>query len=532
MRWIWLLLFCGATAQAQDEKKTSPTYVALEGGDVYTVTRGTLRGTTVLIKDDKIHRVGRNLTLPEGTTRYDVSGKRVLPGFVSVQSHGLGVSGSGKLSDSLDPYDEEIKLALASGITSAFVDPSGGGGFFGTRFRSSSPSNIVVKMSYGDLDGMTLLEPGSVNLSGWVHAPPSARFQIREKFDKAKEIIRKREDYEKRKAANQLKKGEALPSSGGLDSQIKLLEGKIIGRMAVRTSSEIQIALNLVNDYRFKCILTGVVEGWTLAEEIGRAHVYCIITPRDRLPVDANLNRPNGSRIEQAALLKRAGVKFSVISLNGGISIGGIAGRDLMNLPLEAAFAVRGGLDEETALESITITAAEMLGVSEWVGSIETGKHADLIVLDGNPFDYRTFVDLTFVNGKLLYNKAESPYFSHIPSRGGDVRKVGGPSKSGTTAKSKTSEDPISGTWTGVMIVPAYKMKSQFQAVLKLAGNRVTGTVTTVLMNRKTTQPVSGTFDGETVKIGGTQQGAQYSINLKLVAPGHLKGGWAMVIMS
>jgi len=86
-------------------------------------------------------------------------------------------------------------------------------------------------------------------------------------------------------------------------------------------------------------------------------------------------------------------------------------------LPLDGAFAIRGGLDEQTALEAITITAAELCGVEGRVGSLEEGKDADVVVLDGDPFDYRTFVELTFVNGKLLYEKATSPYFSHLRSR-------------------------------------------------------------------------------------------------------------------
>ncbi len=335
MRGLLVLFFLGSISWAQE---SDPVYVSLEGGDVYTVTKGTIRGATVLIKDDQIHRIGRNLVLPEGTTRYDVSGKRVLPGFVSVESYGLGVSGSGILSDSLDPYDENIKLALSSGVTSAFVDPSGSGGFFGVRFRSSGSSNIVVKMSYGDLDGMTLLEPGCINLTGWVGAAPSGRYLIREKFDKAKEVIQKRADYEKRKASNSLKKGEKPPSSAGVDSYIKLLQGEIVARIGARTAPEIQDALTLINDYRFTCILTGVVEGWTMPDKIGRSGAYCILTPRDRVATDENVNRPNGSSIEQAALLHKAGVRFSIISLDGGVSIGGIPGRDLMNLPLEAAF--------------------------------------------------------------------------------------------------------------------------------------------------------------------------------------------------
>ncbi len=151
-----------------------------------------------------------------------------------------------------------------------------------------------------------------------------------------------------------------------------------------------------------------------MADAIGRANAYCIITPRSKKYPDKNVNRANGSTIEQAAILRKAGVKFAVTALSPGISTGGIAGRDLMNLPLEAAFGIRGGLDEQTALESITITAAEMCGVDHRLGSIEPGKDADLIVLDGDPFDYRTFVDLTFVDGKLMYEKDKSPYFNHI----------------------------------------------------------------------------------------------------------------------
>ena len=64
---------------------------------------------------------------------------------------------------------------------------------------------------------------------------------------------------------------------------------------------------------------------------------------------------------------------------------GGIPGRDLGYLPMEAAFAIRGGLDEASALEAITIRAAEACGVENRIGSIEEGKDADLVVTDGIP---------------------------------------------------------------------------------------------------------------------------------------------------
>lgn len=73
-----------------------------------------------------------------------------------------------------------------------------------------------------------------------------------------------------------------------------------------------------------------------------------------------------------------------------------------------------GGLDEQTALEAITITAAEIIGVADRVGSLQVGKDADIIILDGHPFHHKTFVESTLINGKVLYEKAKSIYFSHI----------------------------------------------------------------------------------------------------------------------
>lgn len=399
---------------AQETPK-KPVYVALVGGDVYTVTKGTLKGATVLIKDGKIHKVGHNLTLPEGTTVHDVKGRRVLPGFVVAHGRGLGVAGwgGGKISDSLDPYAESVKMALASGITTTYIEFGGGGGFWGGKVGTSGQSNAVIKMSYGDLDGMLLLEPAAVNLMAWMNATGSQKAEIRERFQKAREFIEKSKDYEARKAAGKLQPNEQ-PPQGGQDNETKLLRGEICARLDAGTADQIRTILDLLKDFKFRCVIVNVDEGWTMADEISRSDATCIITPRYRVYADKTISRPNGSSIEQAAILRKAGVKFAIVPLSPSIDLDGIAGRDLLNLPLEAAFGIRGGLDEQTALESITITAAEMIGVSNRVGSIEEGKDADLIVLDGDPFDYRTFVDFTFVDGKLLYDKAKSPYFSHI----------------------------------------------------------------------------------------------------------------------
>ncbi len=421
MRTLLALTLAALSAAAQERPRRpapppaeakKPEYVALVGGDVVTVTRGVFKGATVLVKDGRIHRVGHEIELPEGTVRHDVAGKRVLPGFIAADARGLGVgtvSSGGKVADSLDPYQEPLKMALAAGITAAYVEPGGG---FGGRSESSGGPSAVVRPAYGDLEKMLVLEPAAVSLSGWVSGGASRRQQIRDQLVKAREQLEKIRDYERRRAEQRLQPNEQPPPAA--DPFVKLLRGETIARINASSEEQIRSALALVNEFKLRAALVDVDEGWVLADEIGRARAWCILTPRNKRAPDRNVSRPSGSTIEQAAILRKAGVKFAVATLSPAISTGGIAGRDLASLPLEAAFAIRGGLDEQAALEAITITAAEILGVDHRLGSIEEGKDADLIVLDGDPFDFRTYVELAFIEGKLFYRKDATPYFNHL----------------------------------------------------------------------------------------------------------------------
>src|SRR5436190_28261 len=203
-----------AQAPAKEEKK--PVYTALVGGDVHTVTQGVLKGGTLLLKDDKIFKIGPAVELPEGTVRIDVTGRRVLPGFVAALAHNLGLStGAGKIADALDPYSESIKLALAGGITTAYVEPGGGGGgLFGGPPAAAAPG-AVIKMSYGTLDGMLVAEPASMSLGVWMTGSLSERYDLKDQLQKARAHLEKERDFEKRRAENKLKQGETPPKATG-----------------------------------------------------------------------------------------------------------------------------------------------------------------------------------------------------------------------------------------------------------------------------------------------------------------------------
>jgi imidazolonepropionase-like amidohydrolase len=164
-------------------------------------------------------------------------------------------------------------------------------------------------------------------------------------------------------------------------------------------------------------VIEDAVEGWTVADELGRAGATVVLTPRTRRTKSELLSSEGGSSIENAAKLHAAGCQIAIVPQSKGVDLGGIVGRDILHLPIEAGFAIRGGLPEQAAFEAITIVPARILGVAHRVGSLEVGKDCDLIITDGDILHYETFVQWSVVDGKVVYDKQQELYYAHIRPR-------------------------------------------------------------------------------------------------------------------
>ncbi len=105
------------------------------------------------------------------------------------------------------------------------------------------------------------------------------------------------------------------------------------------------------------------------------------------------------SSLKTAGILAKAGIKVAIITDHPIVPI--------QYLPLLAALAVKGGMDEDDALKAITINPAQILGIADRVGSLEPGKDADIIILSGHPFDWRSRVELVLVNGEIVYSSGD-----------------------------------------------------------------------------------------------------------------------------
>ncbi|MHC4085270.1 MAG: amidohydrolase family protein [Planctomycetota bacterium] len=386
---VILVILCAACPLFADDPVT-----AIKGGDLYTITSGIIKNGTILIEDGKISRIGQNIEISKNAKVINARGKVVMPGLVAATAQ-VGMTGSGKIADSLDPFHYHASLALASGITSIYIS------------RGES-TNAVIKPTYGDLDNMLLKESVAQNIyiSSWM-----GKTDFVQNLRKAKAYLQKLEEYTRKKDQKKL---QALKKPSGADKFIRLLKRELPARFQAGSAADILDIVEIIDEFGMRVIIADAIEAWIVAEEIAKHDIRLIITPRDKRRPNELISAPSGSTLENAAILKKAGVKFAIVPTSPSFDTWGIAGRDLMALPMEAAFAVSGGLDEQTALESITINAADIIGVADRVGSLQVGKDADIIILDGHPFHHKTFVELTIINGKILYEKSKSPYFSHI----------------------------------------------------------------------------------------------------------------------
>ena len=387
------------TTQAAEEE--SEEWLAVINGCVHTVTGPVLEHATVLCKDGVITEIGTDIHLPQDCEIIDAAGKQVYPGLVAAAAS--GIHGGGNPQDTTNVYSIRMCVALAGGITTALAGDS------------------VAKLTFGETEGMVLRDGVYTGL-GYSTRNPLGRAELRNDLEKVRGYLRDVQKFEREKQNDKEAKEPAKDwIKGKYQKYLKLLKGESVAVASANTTHELRDLAELATTYGFELVIRGAYEGWTAAPILGRAGVSAIVTPRDDHYPNEDLNRPTGSSIENARILHEHGVPVAVVPASVGIGFSGLAGRDLLHLNMEAAFAVRGGMSNDEALDTITIDAARILQVDDRVGSLEVGKDADMVVCDGDLLHYMTQVHYTIVNGRVAYDKSKESLFAHIRPDGKPV---------------------------------------------------------------------------------------------------------------
>jgi imidazolonepropionase-like amidohydrolase len=188
---------------------------------------------------------------------------------------------------------------------------------------------------------------------------------------------------------------QAVECDFRLEPYAGLLRRDYPARIRVATAEDAWTALRLADEFCFDLVLEQLTEGHLagLPEELARRGIRCVVGPMMKA----------GKTPETRALTFRTAVVLSEAGLSIALCTGHPS-RPVRYLTLEAALAVRAGLEEGVALQAITLNAAAALGLADRLGSIEPGKEADLAIFDGDPLLPSSRVTQTIIGGRLVYN--------------------------------------------------------------------------------------------------------------------------------
>ena len=372
--------------------------MAVRGETVYTMAGAPIRDGVVLVRDGKIERVGpaAQVTIPAG---YQVlSAKVVTPGLVDAHSV-VGLAGAMNQPHDQDqlerssPIQPELRaidaynaredlVAWLRGFGVTTVHTGHGPGAL------ASGQTMIVK-TRGDNVADALVD--SATMVAFTLGPSvSANFRSPGSRSKGVAMLRaeliKAQEY----ARKQKTGGQARDLK--LEALARVLNGETTALVTAHRVSEILAALRLAEEFKLRLVLDGAAESYLVMDEIKRARVPVILHPTMvRLGGETE-----SATLETAKKLRDAGI---TVALQSGFE--GYVPKTRVVL-FEAALAAANGLGMENALRTITIDAARIIGLDKRVGSLETGKDGDLVLFDGDPFEYTTHVCGVVIEGQVV----------------------------------------------------------------------------------------------------------------------------------
>ncbi|MFL5498602.1 MAG: amidohydrolase family protein, partial [Gemmatimonadaceae bacterium] len=184
-----------------------------------------------------------------------------------------------------------------------------------------------------------------------------------------------------------------------LQAMIPVIEGRLPLLVTVNRAADIDAAMRLAREYNVKLMIGGGTEAWMMADKLASARIPVLTGAMNNIPTDfANL----GQRQENAGLLRKAGVAVSLIGNAGG---GDEEAFNVRNIRQEAGNAVAYGMTWDDALRAVTLAPAEFFGVTDRVGSLQSGREGNVVVWSGDPFEFTTRVEHVFVRGREYNEK-------------------------------------------------------------------------------------------------------------------------------
>ena len=387
----------------------------LTNGILHTVSGPSLTNASLLIRDGKIAALGTDLALPADTV-IDLGGRQVFPGLVSPTTI-LGLQEIDSVRATIDttevgsftpdvfswvavnPDSELIPVARANGYTHVQPIPLGG---------LVAGQSSVIQLAGWTIEEMAIRRSAGLHLY-WpgfrLDMTPKERFTGRGKWKSPQDQVKERDEKLREidgffnEAGAYARAREAGIDAPGFkpvpawEAMRPVLRGEVPLFIHADEAQQIESAVGWAMKRRLKMVLAGGRDAWRVAglladNRIPVAYEHVFTQPvRDTDAYDTHFSAP--------AVLARAGVK---VSFTDGTDRFGAS--NIRNVPYAAAQAVAFGLPRDEAIKGLTLHPAELLGLADRLGSLETGKDATFFAADGDILDLRANVVRMWIGGR------------------------------------------------------------------------------------------------------------------------------------
>ena len=368
--------------------------IAIQADTIYTMAGSPLSHGTILISKGKIEAIGTDITIPALYKIYRA--KTVTPGLIDARSV-VGFSGAYNVPsdqdqlekssavqpelraiDAYNPEDKLVEFVRKNGITTLHTGHGPG--------ALISGQTMIVKTKAGLTEEVTLVPVAMLAMT--LGPTVSANFASPGTKSKQMAILR----TELLKAQQPIKKdSSATLTDLKLQMLQRLLRGEIKALIEANSSIDIMSAIRLAKEFKLRLVIEGGAEAYRLIDQIKAAQAEVI--------VHATMARAGGETqnmtMENAAILTKAGI---AVSIESGYESYVPKTRIVL---YEAAMAMANGLPYQEALKTITLNPARLLGLDKRIGSLEKGKDADMVLYNGDPFEYLTKVCMVIIDGKV-----------------------------------------------------------------------------------------------------------------------------------
>jgi len=393
------LFLLAVSLAAQDKPQ------ALTNARIVPIAGDPIESGTLVVHRGKIVAVGANVSIPADADHHDASGRTILPGYVDTHSHIGGVSGGDQSSpiqpevrtlDSINPRDARMQKAQAGGITTVNIMSGSGHLLSGqTTYIKLRDAKTIEELAVRREDGSIAGGIKMANGTNPRRKPPFPGTRAKAAALAREQLIKAQEYAAKVASAED---GEGPDRDLAMEALAEALSGRRIVHFHTHRQDDIITVLRLAREFELRVVLQHVSDARFVAQEIADSEQ---VVGSSLILIDSP-----GGKIEAKDNAFSNGVALERVKANVGFHTDdGVT--DSRLFARQAALAVRAGMSREAALYGLTMAGAIMLDLEDRVGSLEVGKDADFILLDGDPLSVYTHVLETWVEGKKVFDRSD-----------------------------------------------------------------------------------------------------------------------------